>query len=225
MTKTIRIGFSAFLKIVCANERPQRRLIKQRLTPSDDGYDFHKSLRHLIRKVVDGRFAIIEAIAATKSIKRQPERNSAYNGLIKFGDWLRDNQSPVYPSNEKVVISTADEQFQVIFAADFVTDIEGRRTAVHVWNTKEKLSRQIVVAALTLVAQNWPESRDRPEDIAVLCLKTGTYYKWSEHTAQHRTWGLALLAHIGKVFTIVRSELGLPPIYKDKDLPRPHHPK
>lgn len=94
-------------------------------------------------------------------------------------------------------------------------------TAVHVWNTQEKLSRHLVVAMLTIVAANWEETPERPDDFAVFSLKDGKFYSWSEHTGEHRRLGQTLMLHIEKLCENARIELKLPRIGDEKKPPHP----
>jgi len=70
-------GLSAFLKLICLNERPGRTQMRARLSPSTGGYDFHRSLRlRAHRYLVDGQ-SMEDIVASIAEIVRAPEQASA----------------------------------------------------------------------------------------------------------------------------------------------------
>lgn len=221
MPKIPKFGFSAFLRIICANEKPQKRFIKERHKPSEGGYDFHKSLRRLIQKVAVGELTRPDEIAAyIANIKKPAERNSLAAGFKKFVEWRGANAAPLQ-FVDPVVINSPNGQYQFNFTADFVTEIDGRNTAVHVWNTNSNLSRNLVIAILTVVAENWPVTLNRPSDFAVFSLKTGEIFKWSDASPEHKLLGERLMLHIERLCVLARKDLGLPAISPNKEAPPP----
>lgn len=221
MTKIPKFGFSAFLRIICANEKPQRRLIKERHKPSKGGYDFHKSLRRLIQKVAVGELTRPDEVAAyVSNIKKPAERTSLSTGFKKFLEWHHVNAKSLQ-FVDPMAVNSPNGHYQVNFTVDFITEIDGRNTAVHVWNTNSNLNRNLVIATLTVVAKSWPVTQTRPSDYAVLSLKTGDLFKWSDASAEHKILGERLMLHIEKLCVLARKELGLPAIYPSKEAPGP----
>lgn len=223
MAKIPSFGFSAFLKIICTNDKPQKRAIRERHKPSNGGYDFHKNLRRRIQWLSSGSHSPAQVIASLSDIAKAPERASTYAGLKKFIDWLSRHKAKTSFCDE-ICFKSPNGLFQVKFAPDFLTEIEGRMTAVHVWNTQETLSRNLVIALLTTVALNWENTSERPDDFAVFSLQDGQLYKWSEHTREHKKMGHSLMLHIEKLCKNARMELGLPMIGDEKQPPQPPTP-
>lgn len=221
MTRIPKFGFSAFLRIICANEKPQKRLIKERHKPSEGGYDFHKSLRRLIQKLTVGELTTPNDIAMyVAGITQAAERKSVSKGIKTFREWYEKNAMPLRGVGP-MVFSSPNNHYQVNFTADFITEIDGRNTAVHVWNTNSNLNRNLVIATLTIVAKSWPVTQTRPSDYAVLSLKTGDLLKWSDASAEHKMLGERLMLHIERLCVLARKELGLPAIYPSKESPGP----
>ncbi|MFS2149749.1 hypothetical protein ACCD05_01385 [Rhizobium sp. Rhizsp42] len=76
-----KFGFSAFLKVINANPRPQRTSVRKRCGPSTGGYDFHKSLRHRVQQVSFNGLSREAVLASTHQISQEPERKSARHAL------------------------------------------------------------------------------------------------------------------------------------------------
>ena len=70
----INFGTSAYLKILALNPRPKDTQLKNRLTPSDSGYDFHRSMRQIAPKFAAGKLDAEATVKALSSIKKTPER-------------------------------------------------------------------------------------------------------------------------------------------------------
>lgn len=223
MAKIPSIGFSAFLKIVCANEKPQKRAIRERHKPTQGGYDFHRNLRRRIQWLASESHTLEQVTSSLKEIKRTPERVSTRAALKRFVNWQSKHKAEI-KFCEPLTFRSPNGLFQVKFAPDFLTELEGRMTAIHVWNTQEKLSRNLVIAILTAVAANWDETPDRPDDFAVFSLTDGQFYRWSEHTGQHKKLGQEIMLHIEKLCIAARTELKLPRIGDEKKPPHPLAP-
>ncbi|MBC7284593.1 hypothetical protein, partial [Hoeflea sp.] len=185
MVKIPSFGFSAFLKIVCANEKPQKRAIRERHKPSKSGYDFHRNLRLRVQWLASNSHTVAEVINSLNGITKAPERKSTYAAIKKFIEWKSHHKKELSYC-DPITFQSPNGLFQVKFTPDFLTELDGRMTAVHVWNTQEKLSRHLVIAILTTVASNWSDTPDRPDDFAVFSLQDGQFYRWSEHTVEHR---------------------------------------
>ncbi len=128
-------GFSAFLKLICLNDRPQRTQMRDRLQPSSDAYDFHRSLRlRANRFLVRGESmeTIVESIAG---IVKAAEQNSVRTGLSALTEWRRQNPGEIieFPP---AMLESPTGSFRVNFTPDFGMLSRGKRTAVHIWNTK-----------------------------------------------------------------------------------------
>ncbi|WP_288429866.1 hypothetical protein [uncultured Agrobacterium sp.] len=221
MARVTTFGFSAFLRLLDANERPQKTSIKQRHVPSDGGHDFHRSFHTSIRRMLTGKSTFKEEIKAAQNIKQAPERRSAKIGIVRFLRWYLalSTKGAIYPA---VTLTSPQGFFRVKFDPDCIVNLNGRRTAVHVWNSNEKINSDYALAALSLVAAKFPLTLDRPDDFAVLSLKSGDIYKWSDANKEHRNLALHLMTHLDRVFTIVRSDLGLPSIVDQQHDPRPY---
>lgn len=63
-------GFSAFLRIICSNEKPKRRAIVDRHRPSKKGgYDYHRNLRNSIKKLAVGSHDLKEILAESQRLR------------------------------------------------------------------------------------------------------------------------------------------------------------
>lgn len=213
-----KFGFSAFLKIINANPRPQRSSVRERCGPSSGGYDFHRSLRHRVRQVSFDGMSREEALESTLSMKRLPERNSAAQALQQFFAW-KDEYRGTFEQNAPITFLSPGGFYKVEFKPDFMIEIDGRRTAVHLWNTKHPLDGRLVRAMLSTVAARYPVDI-RPDDFAVLSLRNRTLYRWSEADRDTRALGERLLKLLDMQFATARVELGLP-ASPDLDEPKP----
>lgn len=168
----INFGFSAFLKVLSLNDKPQRSAIKKRAIPSSsDGYDFHKSFRRLARRYLIGAEPIADMIALAGKIGPLPERQSAVLALQRLEIWRATTPGKILHV-PAVVFESPHHLFTVKFEPDFGLRIGGTTTAIHLWNTKHpKLSANATCAALSLAAQAY-ESDDEaaPEDVGVLSI-------------------------------------------------------
>lgn len=216
-----KVGFSAYLKIINSNPRPQRSIVRQRCRPSSGGYDFHKSFRHRVQQVWFDGLSIADALASTQQIAREAERNSARRALEQFFEWKNEHPGAL-ASCPSISFASPAGLFKVEFVPDFLLEIAGRRTAVHLWNTQHDLSRHLVLAALSSVAARYP-TENRPDDFAVLSLRDRTIYRWSEADRETRALGERLLELLDIQFAAVRTELGLPasPAIDEPPAPRP----
>ncbi|AUX76489.1 hypothetical protein [Sinorhizobium fredii] len=203
-----KIGFSAYLKIINSNPRPQRTIVRQRCRPSSGGYDFHKSFRYRVQQVSFEGLSLAAALTSTQQISREPERNSARRALEQFFEW-KDGHPGAMLSSPPVTFVSPAGLFKVEFIPDFCLEIGGRMTAVHLWNTQHDLSGHLVRAALSSVAARHP-MESRPDDFAVLSLRDRMLYRWSEADRETRALGERLLELLDVQFTAARTELGIP---------------
>lgn len=218
MTKIPNFGFSALLKVLHLKEAPQKAEIRKRYKPSGKGYDYHKNLRKRVQWLATGSHSFLEVQSTLDEIKQKPERNSTERALNKFAEWLIANPELLLPS-QSVRIASPHNIYGFVFSADFVTKIGSRATAVHVWNTQVKLSRNITLALLTQVAAGWPENASRPQDFAVLSLQTGEIYKWSDSSKEHRELGFALIRQVEQICQNAAQDVDSPAV---TDRPTPY---
>ena len=165
-------GISAFLRVVHMNPRPQRSELRRRLTPGGKPYDFHGSLRRLAKRLmVDGE-PLEDVIARTAEIVQEPERLSAQVGLRRLDEWRSVNPGDLLEFDD-VTYRSPGNRFGVKFTANYGIEIEGQSVAIHLWNTtRPRLEQRLVRATLSLFEDRYGESRNPPDDIAVLCLRT-----------------------------------------------------
>ncbi|MBZ9790506.1 hypothetical protein K9B32_10275 [Rhizobium sp. 3T7] len=208
MAQVPKFGFSAFLKLLNTNPKPQKRLVRERCSPSGGGYDYHKSLKTRVQQVAFGELSPQQALDSTALITKHSERESARRGLKRFFEWKQKNPG-VLETTEGLLFPSPNGFYKVEFTANFLIELDGRRTAVHLWNTQHRLSGQLVRAALSTVATRYPE-HGRPDDIAVLSLQDGSLYRWSEADREIALLGERLLEYLDKQFEVARSELGRP---------------
>lgn len=203
-----KFGFSAFLKVINANPRPQRTSVRKRCGPSTGGYDFHKSLRHRVQQVSFNGLSREAVLASTHQISQEPERKSARHALQQFFKW-KDEHPGVFETAAPFTFPSPAGLYKVEFTPDFLLEIGGRRTAVHLWNTKDPLDARLVRAVLSAVAARYPID-NRPDDFAVLSLKNRMLYRWSDADRETRDLGERLLELLDMQFVTARAELGLP---------------
>lgn len=220
LSKLPTFGFSAFLKLISLNETPQRSALRERYKPTDGkGYDYHRSLRLALQKINGGTHSAAEVLSSLNSISKMPERHSAKRGVVRFLKWRKLHTGHV-SSCDPVIIESPTQMFRVRFEADCVIEVEGRRTAIHVWNTKRpELSRNLVLAALTLVQRQWPKDQDTVDDFAVLSLQDHKLYRWSEHPNAYGNAANALMQHIERLCAIMMNEIGSPTTVEIRDKP------
>ncbi len=201
-------GFSAYLKLSASNERPQRSIIRTRLSPvRSEGYDFHRSLRLRTRRLMTGSHSIAEVLESLPEITKQPERESVRRGVQNLIEWRDSNPSEIF----EVAPATYESPngiFKVNYTPDFGVRVGGRKTAIHIWNTKTpELSRRIVYSALAIFSDHYRNtSSSSLDDIAVLSLRDGTLYPL-DLNAEASFLGRVMVARIEAQFDRVREEL------------------
>ena len=197
--------------------------MRDRLQPSSDAYDFHRSLRlRANRFLVRGESmeAIIESIAA---IVKAAEQNSVRTGLSVLTEWRRKNPGEIieFPS---AILESPTGSFRVNFTPDFGMLSRGKRTAVHIWNTKRPdFNRRLAYAAMSLFPPVYAGMPGAPEDLAILSLRDGELYQLSS-AVDHSRLGAAILASIDALTQSVSEELGLPTQRRDRPSAPPPAP-
>lgn len=170
----MKFGFSAFLRLLSMNEKPQRTLIKNRFIPSGNGYDFHRSLKLALRRYAEG-VTIKQLIEDGKDISNNAEKISYKAALNYINGWMSGAPESLinYPAN---LYTSPLENFQVNFTPDLCISIGEKRTLVHVWNTKgTELSPHMTYAALNIFSNVYEDV-----DLAVLYIPDKKLYKLSD---------------------------------------------
>ncbi|PTM99043.1 hypothetical protein [Mycoplana dimorpha] len=210
MSQVPKFGFSAFLKLINSNPKPQKRLVRDRFRPSTGGYDFHKSLRQRVQKIAFENLGFLEALTSATEISKKAERDSAIRGLRQFFVWRQKNVGDL-SACESFLFSSPKSLFKVEFTPTFLIELNGRRTAVHLWNTRQTLSAGLVNASLCMVANRHPLEA-RPDDFAVLSLQDGRLFRWSDANKETAEFGEKLLEVLDLEFASARLEFGLPTV-------------
>ena len=168
---TTTFGYSAFLRLIHLNPRPQSTALKQRLAKSDSGYDFHRRLRRDVGKFFADERSLPELLSDVSSVVRDAERRSLEEGLKRAAQW-RALQAGSFISLPAAVYESPRALYRVKLSPEFgYLDANGC-VAVHVWNTgKIKLDPRLVYSTLALFSN--PFRMGEPKaDVAMLCLKT-----------------------------------------------------
>lgn len=212
-------GISAFLKLICLNERSARRQLRARLSPSTGGYDFHRSLRLRAHRHLVENEPMEDLIASTAQIARIPEQISARVGLERLEQWRRDHHGTIRHF-APVTYESPGELFKVTFSADFGVRIGSDWVAVHLWNTaKPALSPRMVYAALSLFAPLYAAADDPPNDIAILSLREPRLFRFNE-AGRLASLGVGLADRIDDMLRDIRDELEPP---RSEDRPESGH--
>ncbi|MCA0022925.1 MULTISPECIES: hypothetical protein [unclassified Mesorhizobium] len=205
-------GTSAYLKLISLNPKPQRTELRKRLSPSDASYDFHRSLRlHANRLLAKGE-GIESVLESVGRIAKLPERTSAQSGLATLLRWRISHPSKLFEVKSHIYTSP-NNVFKLGFSVDFGTVIDGRRCAVHLWNTKNPpISKRLTIGALSLIKQSYPEV----DNLVVLSLLDSQLF-WSVEDARYTSIGHSTALRIEEVILSVEEELRLPT--KDRRTP------
>lgn len=212
-------GFSAYLKLISMNDRPQRRAVRERLTPRDGGYDFHKTLKTCAHSLLVENAPVAEVMKTIANIKKAAERRSALNGITRLIEWREANPSAILGFSN-VTYESPNAIFKVNFTPNFGMQFGERTTAVHIWNTiNPPLTARAVYSALALFPTIYEAVGNAPDDLAVLSLRTSELHRLST-SSDHAFLGRAMANRIEALFRSVRDELGLPSVSRH-DEPSP----
>ena len=212
-------GFSAFLKLLSLRERPQRSAVRGRLGPSRGGYDFHRSFRLRALRLLSGAETLEEVLRSTGEITRGPEQRSAEAALTQLGAWRAERPGRV-TSFGPVHFDSPNGLFRVGFEPNFGLALDGVPTAVHIWNNAvPELSVRETYAALSLMLPLYDGVADRPEDVAVLSVRTGELHRLSEAPDQS-VLAERMVRSVEMLIEQVADELG-PLGRRPEDRPRP----
>jgi hypothetical protein len=201
-------GFSAYLKLICLNSRPQRREIRNRLAPSDGGYDFHRSLRNISHRFIFGGEHLHDIDSLISDIVKLPERNSVREGIQKLSLWRSANPGEAFelPS---VVVPSPSGVFKINYTPNFGISMDGKRVSVHIWNTRSpRLEKRFVYGALSLCKGAY-SIQGGPDDLAVLSLRDQMLYRLSD-VGDFSALGIAVAAAIEDLMQTEAKDLGVP---------------
>ncbi|MDQ0464700.1 hypothetical protein QO010_002484 [Caulobacter ginsengisoli] len=198
-------GFSAFLKLLSLNPRPQRREVRVRLSPSTGGYDFHRSLRlKSARLMIDGE-ELQALIDEASDLGNPAERRSLEAGLRQLDAWRVANPGQVLAVQSALYVSPSEE-FKISFLPDFGYRLGGQTLAVHVWNTATvPLSARMTYAALALVSAAYTDG-SAPDDVAVLSLPDNRLLRLSDVPDQ-RELAANVANNLDRLFVSVREDI------------------
>lgn len=174
-------GFSAFLKMLSLNQRPQRREMRNRLLPSGGGgYDFHRQFRLLAHRYLSGGEPLEELSAEAELYGNAAEGRAAQEALRFLQRW-RDGMPGHVFSIQARVWESPRGLFKVRYTPDFGIEIDGSRVAVHIWKTQRPtLDARMTYAALALFSDSYVGVQDGPQDLAVLSVIDGRLYRLSD---------------------------------------------
>jgi len=202
-------GFSAFLKLLSLNPKPQRREVRTRLSPSTGGYDFHRSLRLKVRRLMLENEDIETLLEEASHLGNPAERRSLEEGLRLLDDWRRSNPGEVTDIASALYVSP-HENFKVSFIPDFGYRMGDKNVAIHVWNTGTvQLSERMTYVALELIASSYDE-HTAPDDLAVLSLPDRRLYRLDSVPDQGSLAAL-VAADLDRTFEGVRDGMTTPP--------------
>jgi hypothetical protein len=168
----LTFGFSAFLKLLSLNEKPQKTEIRKRSSPSaGGGYDYHRSFRLQARQYLAGDATMAEVLASAEKITRASERLSALSALGRLEVWRTAHPGKIVPV-PSTIFESPGRLFKVKFEADFGLLTDRGTVAIHIWNTmKPALAAGPTYAAMTLVAGAFENHDGAPGDIGVLSMR------------------------------------------------------
>jgi hypothetical protein len=199
-------GFSAFLRLILLNTKPQRTELRSRLASKGGGYDFHRSLRLGAHRMLAMGESLDAVLASAEGIVRAPERKSARAGLKSLAKWREENPGADV-SLGAATYESPDGNFRVTFLPDFGIRLGQDAVAVHVWNTATpSLDPRFVFAALSLFPPLYIKRDARPDDFAVLSLRLPRLYRLSEAAEDHAPLGRALVERLDRMFEELRDE-------------------
>lgn len=174
-------GFSAFLKMLSLNPRPQRTEMRNRLLPSSGGgYDFHRQFRLLAHRYLSDGEALAALYAEAAGYGNVAEGRQAREALEFLEEWRETFTGSVF-SFEPKTWESPEDVFKVRYTPDFGIEIDGIRVAVHIWKTQRPpLDARMTYAALSLFSDLYDQHPNGPQDLAVLSVLDGRLYRLSD---------------------------------------------
>lgn len=195
-------GISSFLKILHLNDKPQKTEIRNRFKPTEGGYDFHGSVRRLCTDLAVNNSDPATIIENLKSIKKDSERDSARIGLQAFIKWKNEHPAQFATVNN-VIYSSPQSLFKITFKPNFSFITDEKVTAVHIWNTaRPALDDRIVKAVLSLFPGLY--TVNKPDDLAVLCLRSKRLIRLGESDPKVQELGILLIKKIDKIIADIK---------------------
>ena len=173
-------GFSAFLKLLSLSPRRQRSELRARLSPSGNGYDFHKAFRRLAHRYLGGGGDIAQLLLEAGGFTNPAEARSGVAALEYLEDWRKQSPGELFSLGSRTFESTAG-RFKVNYTPDFGITLGGVRVAVHIWNTRSTdLDARMAYAALTLFRDLYGDEVGGAPDLAVLSVPDDRLYRLSD---------------------------------------------
>jgi hypothetical protein len=168
----VNFGFSAFVRLLSLNDRPQATVMRQRLGPaSDGGYDFHKQMRRFARRYLVGGEPLQDLLAAAEAIKNPAEACSAVAALGKLETWHEETGGRIVEFGPATYVSPG-KLFTVKFDPTVALHISGRTAPIEIWNTMQPpLSQGPTYAALSIAAEAYASQGIELENIGLLSLQ------------------------------------------------------
>lgn len=176
-----RFGFSAFLKMLSLNDRPQRTEMRNRLRPSSgSGYDFHRQFRLLAHRYLAGGEALEQLFAEANGWGNAAEGRAAREALEFLEEWRGDTPGVLFDVEPRMWEHSSG-MFAVRYTPDFGIEIDGVRIAVHIWKTQHPpLDARMTYVAMSLFGDLYSDNSTGPQDIAVLSVIDGRLYRLSD---------------------------------------------
>ena len=92
----IRFSASSYARILASKPNVRDRELRNRLTPSSQGYDFHKKMRKLAVGYACGILSPDETKMEIEKIKNPAEQNSAKEAIKRLGEWKNGRKIEIY---------------------------------------------------------------------------------------------------------------------------------
>lgn len=204
-------GFSAFLKMLSLNPRPQRREMRNRLLPSSgSGYDFHRQFRALAHRYLSDGEDLEDLLAETEGYGNAAEGRQAREALEFLEEWRAGMPGRLHAFEPRTWTSP-NEVFKVKYTPDFGIEIDGVRVAVHIWKTqKPLLDARMTYAALSLFPEMYAGEVNGPQDFAVLSVLDERLYRLSDVPDQSVLAG-RVMTFVEGLITEIIDEIAPPP--------------
>jgi len=127
-------------------------------------------MRLRARRLLVGGEPLAVVIASSGTITKPSERKSTVSALERLDFWRGSMPSPLL-SGETAIYESPGKLFKIRFEPDCIVQLDGLKTAIHIWNTKSaKLAVNLVRPTLSLIAQAYATHKTSPDDLVVLSL-------------------------------------------------------
>lgn len=166
-------------------------------------------MRSGVRRLIVDRVPLEDVLRSFEKIINPAERRSARDALGQIAEWRSNNAGDVY-SISPVTYESPNGLYKVRFEPDFGIALRGRRTAIHVWNTKSTvLSARNAQIGLALFPELYDEQHLPQTDLAVLSLPNRQLYQLT-NALDFSIAARATATGIEMLIESVRDELRLP---------------